>query len=67
VGLRRRGFSNEQITVLQEIYRLLYQSGMNNSKAMQYIEANVADCPEKREVLSFIAGSQRGIIRGYLE
>lgn len=67
VGLRRRGFTNEQITCIQEIYRLIYQSGMNNSAAVKHIEVNMADSEEKREILHFIINSQRGILRGYLE
>jgi UDP-N-acetylglucosamine acyltransferase len=67
VGLRRRGFSNEQIGTIQEIYRTLYQSGLNNSDAVKQIESAMGDSEEKREILSFIANSQRGIIRGYLE
>lgn len=67
VGLRRRGFSNEQIGLIQEIYRTIYQSGMNNSTAVKQIEIQIIDCPEKEEVIRFITTSQRGIIRGYLE
>ena len=67
VGLRRRGFTNEQISTIQEIYRSLYQSGMNNTNAIKHINATIADCPEKQEVISFVANSQRGIVRGYLE
>ncbi|GHT77720.1 acyl-[acyl-carrier-protein]--UDP-N-acetylglucosamine O-acyltransferase [Bacteroidia bacterium] len=67
IGLRRRGFSAEQISLIQEIYRTLYQSGMNNTNALKQIEAAIADCEEKQEVLSFITSSQRGIVRGYLE
>jgi UDP-N-acetylglucosamine acyltransferase len=67
VGLRRRGFTNEQISTIQEIYRTLYQSGLNNSAAVKCIEANFPEGEEKREVLNFISNSQRGIIRGYLE
>lgn len=67
VGLRRRGFTNDQITCIQEIYRAIYQSGMNNSAAVKYVEANIPDKEEKREILYFILNSQRGILRGYLE
>jgi UDP-N-acetylglucosamine acyltransferase len=67
VGLRRRGFSTEQISAIQEIYRVLYQSGLNNSVAVKSIEANIPEGQEKQEILSFIFNSQRGIIRGYLE
>jgi len=67
IGLRRRGFSNEQIGTIQEIYRVLYQSGLNNSAAVKQIEQTIFDSEEKQEILSFIINSQRGIIRGYLE
>ena len=67
VGLRRRGFTNEQISIIQEIYRSLYQSGMNNTNATKHIDSIIAECNEKQEVLSFVVNSQRGIVRGYLE
>ncbi|MCL1938645.1 MAG: acyl-ACP--UDP-N-acetylglucosamine O-acyltransferase [Candidatus Azobacteroides sp.] len=67
VGLKRRRFTSEQITAIQEIYRILYQSGMNNSAAVKCIEANIPEGPEKEEILYFITNSQRGIVRGYLE
>ncbi|MDR0427712.1 MAG: acyl-ACP--UDP-N-acetylglucosamine O-acyltransferase [Dysgonamonadaceae bacterium] len=66
VGLRRRDFSNEQIACIQEIYRAIYQSGMNNSDAVKYIKASIAEGKEREEILSFMSNSQRGIIRGYL-
>ena len=34
IGLRRRGFTNEKICEIQEIYRYLYLSGLNNSDAL---------------------------------
>jgi len=67
VGLRRRGFTSEQIAAIQEIYRILYQSGMNNSAAVKHIESNIPNGQEKEEILYFITNSQRGIVRGYLE
>jgi len=67
VGLRRRGFTTEQIADIQETYRILYQSGMNNSTAIRHMEDNLPNSPEKQEVIQFVVNSQRGIIRGYLE
>jgi UDP-N-acetylglucosamine acyltransferase len=63
VGLRRRGFSNEKINEIQEIYRIIYQRGLNNSDAMKYIEQSVADSLERNEVLTFLKNATRGIIR----
>ncbi|MDR3220277.1 MAG: acyl-ACP--UDP-N-acetylglucosamine O-acyltransferase [Dysgonamonadaceae bacterium] len=67
VGLRRRGFENEKIGAIQEIYRILYQSGMNNKDAAKYIEENIPSSEEKENIITFIANSSRGIVRGYLE
>ena len=67
VGLRRRGFDNDKISAIQEIYRILYQSGMNNKEAVKYIEENIPATKEREIIINFIANSQRGIVRGYLE
>jgi UDP-N-acetylglucosamine acyltransferase len=67
VGLRRRGFDNEKISMIQEIYRTLCQCGMNNRDAVKFIEENIPASKEKEIIITFIANSQRGIVRGYLE
>jgi UDP-N-acetylglucosamine acyltransferase len=65
IGLRRRGFSNEQINQIQEIYRIIYRKNYNVSQAVSIIEADVAATPERDEILTFIARSARGIMKGY--
>jgi UDP-N-acetylglucosamine acyltransferase len=66
VGLRRRGFSNEVVAQIQEIYRIVYQKGFNTKKAIQEVEDNVADSSEKNQILDFIKNSERGIMKGYV-
>lgn len=65
IGLRRRGFSNEKINEIQDIYRILYVRGHNVTQAVRYIEANMKSTPERDEILSFIARSTRGVMKGY--
>jgi UDP-N-acetylglucosamine acyltransferase len=65
IGLRRRDFSNEKINEIQEIYRVLYQKGFNNSQAVEYIEAELPASKERDEIILFIKNSKRGIIKGY--
>ncbi len=65
IGLRRRNFSNDQINGIQNIYRVLYQSGLNNSDAIDKIEAELPASKERDEVVLFVKNSQRGIIKGY--
>lgn len=66
IGLRRHGFSNEKINEIQDIYRYIYVKGFNVTQAVRYIEANMSSTPERDEILSFIAKSTRGIMKGYL-
>lgn len=65
VGLRRRGFSSDKITEIQEIYRYIFLKGINNSKALELVEQEVADSKERNYILNFIKTSERGIMKGY--
>lgn len=65
IGLRRRSFNNEKITEVQDIYRYIYQKGLNTTQAIEIIEAEMPATPERDEILLFVKDSKRGIIRGY--
>lgn len=67
IGLRRRGFDNDQIRDIQEIYRYTYQKGLNNTDACDLIEAELPATKERDEIILFIRNSKRGIIRGYFQ
>jgi len=67
VGLRRRGFSNEKITEIQDIYRYIYQKGINISQAVALVEAEMAETEERNIIVNFIKSSSRGIVRGVEE
>lgn len=66
IGLRRRNFSSETIREIQEIYRYLYLSGLNNTDAIERIEAELPATKERDEIILFVRNSKRGIIRGYV-
>ena len=63
VGLNRRGFTPEQIHTIQEVYRLLYQSGMNTTQALAHIEATMPQSAERDMILNFVRNSTRGIVK----
>jgi UDP-N-acetylglucosamine acyltransferase len=63
VGLQRRGYSSETINTILEIYRIIYNKGLNTSQALEYIEQNLPQCDEKDLIVSFIKTSKRGIIK----
>ena len=63
IGLRRRNFTSEKIEEIQEIYRIIYLSGLNNSAAIDKIELELAATAERDEIINFVRNSERGIIR----
>lgn len=66
IGLRRHNFSNEKINEIQEIYRLIYQSGYNFTDAIAKIEVTFERTPEMELIVDFVKDSPRGIVRGYM-
>jgi len=65
IGLRRRGYSHETINEIQDIYRTIFNKNLNVSQAVAVIEAEMPATNERDEILSFIAKSTRGIMKGY--
>ena len=61
VGLERRGLSEEVRKALKKAYRLLFQSDVNLSKALDRAEQEVPGIPEVRHLLEFIRASERGV------
>jgi UDP-N-acetylglucosamine acyltransferase len=62
VGLRRRGFSNETITLIHDAYRLLYSKGVL-AEGVEEIKKNLPITPEIQYIIDFVQSSKRGIIR----
>ncbi|MBX2951180.1 MAG: acyl-ACP--UDP-N-acetylglucosamine O-acyltransferase [Leadbetterella sp.] len=63
IGLRRRGFTMETISAIQEIYRIIYLSRLNNSEALDKVELEMPATAERDEIINFVRNSERGIIR----
>ena len=64
IGLNRRGFTPEQIHTIQEAYRLIYQSNLNTTQALDRIEATMPQSAERDAIVTFIRNATRGIIKG---
>ena len=64
VGLRRRGFTNEAILQIEDIYRTIYIKGYNVTNAINIVEHEAPASKEKEEILNFIRESTNGIMRG---
>jgi len=63
VGLRRRGFSQEQLAAIKRTYRILYQSKLNVSQALDQIKAEIKPTEEILQIIRFVEKSERGIVR----
>jgi UDP-N-acetylglucosamine acyltransferase len=64
IGLERRGFPKETIEALQTAMRLLTRAQLNTTQAIERIRAEVPSSPEIEELIGFIEGSQRGVVKG---
>ncbi len=62
VGLKRRGFSDEKIIMIEEIYRKLFRSGLNVADALADIE-KTEKSEEASYITEFIRKSERGIAK----
>lgn len=63
IGLRRRGFSNDNIYKLKDIYSFIYSKGLNLSQAKDKIKTNYDQDPLAETILEFIEKSTRGIMK----
>lgn len=63
VGLKRRGFTEEQILNVRRAYRLLYRSGLKLKAALEQLDAAAATQAEIRPFVEFIRRSSRSIVR----
>jgi len=62
-GLKRRGFTPEQIRNLRNAFRLLYRSGLKLTDATAQLAAIAEEQPEVRALVEFLPLSTRSIVR----
>jgi UDP-N-acetylglucosamine acyltransferase len=62
-GLKRRGFTEEQVRNVREAYRILYRSELRLAEALTQLEPLAAANPEVRAFVDFIHGSTRSLVR----
>jgi UDP-N-acetylglucosamine acyltransferase len=64
IGLRRRGYDNDRILIIEDIYRMLYVQNGNITQALRAAESELPSSEDKNIILDFIHASDKGIIRG---
>ncbi len=62
-GLKRRGFTPEQIRNIRNAFRTLYRSGLRLADATAQLAALAAEQPELRLIVEFLPQSTRSIVR----
>ncbi len=62
-GLRRHGFEPETINTLRRAYKILYRCNLTLADALEQLSELTSQCVEVGRLVSFIQGSQRGIVR----
>lgn len=65
VGLRRRGFTADEVQDVQEAYRIIYQKGFAINKALTIVESELKTSACRDTIISFITAAQKGVIKGY--
>ncbi len=65
IGLKRRGYTSEQINHIQDIYRILFVKRDNVKKSVEEIKSIISDSEEKDTIINFISQSDRGLMKGF--
>lgn len=61
IGLKRKGFSEERIEALKEIYRLLVSPRLNTTQAVEKIAAQFAGNEDADYIVEFVRTARRGV------
>jgi len=67
IGLRRRGFKEDEIRLIEDVYRVIYVRGYNITRAIEQVEVDIAPSKLRDRILQFIRHSSAGVIRGMIE
>jgi len=62
-GLKRRGFSKDQLKNLKDAYRILYRSGLRLAEATEQLIELSRGKPEIQNLVEFLRHSERSILR----
>ncbi|RLE01216.1 MAG: acyl-ACP--UDP-N-acetylglucosamine O-acyltransferase [Candidatus Aminicenantes bacterium] len=63
IGLRRHGFTREQIKTIKKMIKYLFYSELNTTQALEKIEQEIEPGPEREEILNFVKSSKRGLVK----
>jgi UDP-N-acetylglucosamine acyltransferase len=64
VGLKRRGFEDEDIRMIENIYRIIFVQNANLGKGLEQVDLTIPASKYKEEIISFIKNSDKGVVKG---
>lgn len=62
-GLKRRGFSADDITAIRRAYKILYRQGNTAEMALEQLRERAKDTPAIQPLIDSVANATRGIVR----
>lgn len=65
VGLKRRGYTDEQVAAIEDVYRIIYVQNKNITQAIKIVDLELPPSNEKDDIINFINSSTKGIMRGF--
>jgi len=66
VGLQRRGFKEDCVQQIKDIYRILFVKGYRTEKALKMIENDFPVTDEREAILNFAKTSTTGLMKGFM-
>ncbi|HOK79425.1 MAG TPA: acyl-ACP--UDP-N-acetylglucosamine O-acyltransferase [bacterium] len=63
IGLKRRNFSIEVISILEDAYKIIFRSNLTIQQVIEKLKSEFASVPEIEEIIRFLISSERGIAR----
>jgi UDP-N-acetylglucosamine acyltransferase len=63
IGLKRRGFSSQQVKTLKHAFHVIFHSRLDLQTALAQVRSEMADSPEVARLLQFLEKSERGFCR----
>jgi len=64
IGLRRRGYTDEQVREIEDIYRILFVQSKTITKGIETVKETMPETPIRKEILGFIEASDKGVLKG---
>jgi UDP-N-acetylglucosamine acyltransferase len=63
IGLHRNNFTDEEIRIISDVYRMIYLSDLNVTNAVKQVMESLPESTLRNEIVDFINNSTRGVVR----